>query len=141
MPGIKRKKCRHCHTLFIPDHRNRDRQKYCRLPECRNASKAASRQKWLDKPENQDYFQGPENVKRVQRWRKDNPGYWKRKSKTGPDALQDSLNQQHIDNTYNNCQFANDALQDLLNLQPAILIGIIAQLTYRVKQRVDFVVN
>jgi hypothetical protein len=129
MPGIKRRKCRHCHTLFIPDHRNRDRQKYCFLPECRNASKAASQQRWLDKPENQDYFQGPDNVKRVQRWRKDNPGYWKRKSKTGPDALQDPLNQQHINNTNNNCQFANDALQDLLNMQPSVLIGIIAQLT------------
>ncbi len=129
MPGIKRKKCRHCHTLFIPDHRNRDRQKYCRLPECRNASKAASQQKWLQKPENQDYFQGPENVKRIQRWRKDNPGYWKRKSNKKPKPLQDSLNQQPIDKTNNNSGFADCALQDLLNGQPAVLIGIIAQLT------------
>ena len=129
MPGIKRKKCRHCHTLFIPDHRNRDRQKYCRLPECRNASKDASQQKWLQKPENQDYFQGPENVKRVQRWRADNPGYWKRKPKTAAEPLQESLNRQHADKTYNNCEFTDSALQDLLSPQPAVLIGIIAQLT------------
>lgn len=129
MPGIKRKRCRHCNALFIPDHRNRDRQNYCRLPECRDASKAASQQKWLDKPENQDYFRGPENVKRVQRWRKGNPGYSKRKSKIDPEPLQDPLNRQHADKTLNNCEFADCALQDLLNVQPSVIIGIIAQLT------------
>ena len=129
MPGIKRKRCRHSNRLFIPDHRNRDRQNYCGLPECRDASKAASQQKWLAKPENQDYFRGPENVKRVQRWRKDNPGYSKRKSKIDPELLQDPLNGQHDDKTDNNCQFADRALQDLLNMQPSVLIGIIAQLT------------
>ena len=126
MPGIKRKRCRHCNTLFIPDHRNRDRQNYCRLPECKDASKAASQQKWLDKPENQDYFRGPENVQRVQRWRKDNPGYSKRKSKIDPEPLQDPLNRQHADKTYNNCELADCALQDLLNMQTSIIIGIIA---------------
>jgi len=129
MPGIKRKKCRHCKMLFVPDPRNRNRQKYCFLSECKRASKAASQQRWLEKPDNQDYFKGPENVERVQRWRKDNPGYSKRKSKIDPEPLQDPLNQQHIDKTDNNCDFADSALQDLLNLQPAVLIGIIAQLT------------
>ena len=129
MPAIKRKKCRHCKSLFIPDPRNRNRQKYCHLPECRDASKAASQQKWLEKPENQDYFRGPENVKRVQRWRKDNPGYSKRKSKIEPEPLQDPLNRQHLDKTNNNCEFADHALQDLLNVQPSVIIGIIAQLT------------
>ena len=129
MPGIKRKKCCHCKLLFVPDPRNRNRQNYCRLPGCRKASKAASQKKWLEKPDNQDYFKGPENVQRVQRWRKDNPGYSKRKSKIGPEPLQDPLKQQHIDKTDNNYDFADSALQDLLNLQPAVLIGIIAQLT------------
>ena len=126
MPGIKRKRCRHCNTLFIPDHRNRDRQNYCRLPECRDASKAASQKKWLEKPENQDYFLGPENVKRVQRWRKNNPGYSKRKSKIYPEPLQDPLNGQHADNTNNICQFTDRALQDLLKLQPSVMIGLIS---------------
>ena len=51
-------------------------------PECRKASKTASQKRWLQKPENQDYFCGPENVKRVQLWREDNPGYWRGKRKT-----------------------------------------------------------
>ncbi len=66
MAENKRKKCCNCKELFIPDPRNAKRQKYCHKPECRKASKAASQKRWLQKPENRDYFSGPENVKRVQ---------------------------------------------------------------------------
>lgn len=59
----KRVKCRHCKRFFKPDHRNGNRQKYCKAPECRKASKAASQQKWLQKPENENYFTGPINTK------------------------------------------------------------------------------
>lgn len=129
MPGIKRKKCRHCHILFVPDPRNIDRQKYCNRPECRKASKTNSQNRWLQKPDNLDYFCGPENVQRVQHWRKDNPGYWQRKPKITSDALQDPLIQQPFETIENNIDFAGNALQDLLNEQPSVIIGIIAQLT------------
>ena len=52
MPGIKKKKCRHCQVLFIPNPRNKDRQCFCRKPDCRKASKANSQRRWLDKPDN-----------------------------------------------------------------------------------------
>ncbi len=65
MKSIKQTKCCHCGKLFIPDARNRSRQKHCFNPACRKASKAASQKKWLSKPENQNYFSGPENVQRV----------------------------------------------------------------------------
>lgn len=78
--GMIKKRCRNCRKLFIPDHRNRDRQKYCERAECSKASKAASQRKWLNKPENKDYFRGKLNVQRVQRWRKQNPEYWKKKT-------------------------------------------------------------
>jgi hypothetical protein len=129
MSGIQRKKCRHCHQLFVPDPRNRNRQLFCQKPDCRKASKADSQKRWLQKPENRDYFHGPENVQRVQRWRKDNTGYWRTKPDSGLHALQDPLNEQLIEKTYNNVDFANHALQDLLTLQPSVMIGIIAQLT------------
>ncbi len=129
MSGIKRKKCRHCHRLFVPDHRNKNRQRYCKKPECRKASKADSQKRWNQKPENVDYFRGPDNVERVQQWRKDNPGYWRKKPENSGDALQDPLNRQHIDKTVNITDFANRALQDLVTGQPTVLIGIIAQLT------------
>jgi hypothetical protein len=115
--------------LFIPDARNAKRQKYCSKPDCRKASKAASQRRWLAKPENQGYFCGPKNVKRVQLWREDNPGYWRGKRKTAKDALQDSLNRQPIENNTNNVDFANDALQDFLIAQPPVLLGLIANFT------------
>ena len=112
MAGIQRKKCRNCKELFIPDARNTQRQKYCRKPECRKASKAASQQRWLQKPENQDYFCGPDNVKRVQLWREANPGYWRRKHKNKQNALQDRSISQATENNNDNVKFVTDALQD-----------------------------
>ncbi len=129
MAVIKRKKCCNCKELFIPDPRSTKRQKYCRKTECRKASKTASQQRWLAKPENQGYFSGPKNVKRVQLWREDNPGYWRGKRKTTKDALQDPLNAQPIENNTDNVEFANDALQDFLIAQPPVLLGLIANFT------------
>jgi hypothetical protein len=126
MGGIKRKKCRNCHQLFRPDPRNAKRQSYCSKPQCRKVSKTQSQRNWLRKPENQDYFRGPANVQRVQQWRKAHPGYWRQKSK---DALQDLLIAQRIGNTKNKFNFATGALQDFVNQQPAVLIGLIAQIT------------
>ena len=129
MAGITRKKCCNCKKLFIPDPRNTKRQKYCCAPQCRKASKAASQRRWLAKPENQGYFSGPKNVKRVQLWREDNLGYWRGKRKTTKDALQDPLKRQPIENNTNNTDFTNDALQDFLIAQPPVLLGLIANFT------------
>jgi len=123
MNGIIRRKCYNCGKLFVPDHRNRSRQKYCNLPDCRKASKAASQKKWLNKPENQDYFRGPDHVKRVQEWRKKNPEYRKSKS---PVALQDPLIAQQTENKKDIGQITDNALQDFLITQPSVLIGLIS---------------
>jgi len=127
MGRIKKKRCRNCRRLFIPDPRNTNFQKYCFEPECRKASKKASRKKWLNKPENKEYFRGPENVKRVQEWRKDNPGYWKRVKKQP--ALQDLLKAQPTEKKKNNIDFTNNALQDFLRSQPPVIVGLIANIT------------
>lgn len=127
--GSKRK-CFHCKTKFRPDHRNRDRQRYCSEPECQKASKAASQKRWASKPENQDYFKGEDQVRRVKEWRKENPGYWRKK-----DALQDSLNVQHQETKEkNNNKTPHEPqdslpLQDSLNPQHPLIVGILAMLT------------
>jgi hypothetical protein len=132
MRKIKKKKCRNCKRLFILDHRNRKRQKYCDREPYKKASKAASQKKWLSKPENQDYFCGPDNVERVQKWRRNNPGYWKRtKSST---ALQDSLTPQPIENITYNDKIDVSPLQDLLMAQPPVIIGLLSNLTGSVLQ-------
>jgi hypothetical protein len=102
-------KCLFCGAFFRADPRNAKHQNYCSEPDCRKASKAASRRAWLAKTENRDYFRGPENVARVRAWRAAHPGYWRRpkgQRRMPPDA--------------------SPALQGLLLYQPAVLIGFIA---------------
>jgi hypothetical protein len=128
MSGIIRIKCCHCQQLFTPDARNATRQRYCSQPGCRKQSKADSQRRWLLNPENRDYFRGAEHVERVKRWRAANPGYWRR-SKRMQVALQDPLIAQLTVNTANLHHAPKDALQDLLITQPAVMVGLIAQLT------------
>jgi hypothetical protein len=125
MGAIKRKRCKHCKKLFIPDPRNVKRQNYCSKPQCRDASKKDSQRRWLSKPENRDYFRGPENVARVQQWREANPGYWRKTQNT----LQDPLIGQPAVNIDDTSELECSALQDLLNPQPSVLIGLIASFT------------
>jgi len=122
----KNTKCKNCKRLFIPDYRNRNRQKHCSREKCRKASKVASQKKWLSKPENKDHFTGPVNVQRVQEWRRQNPGYWKRKRLNKKDALQDPLTVQIAENNEDKHQTSTDALQDLLTRQPPVIIGLIS---------------
>jgi hypothetical protein len=122
---IKKRKCRNCHKLFRPDSRNQAKQKYCSETNCRQASKAASQKRWLVKEGNQNYFKGADNVKRVQEWRKKNPGYWRRNL----NALQEnSFGKNAIDQT-DRAKLTEDALQELLTAQAAVLVGLIATFT------------
>ena len=59
--------------MFLPDRYNYQKQLYCEKDDCRKVSKKASQKKWSN--ENPDYFKGQTNVKRVQEWRKEHPGY------------------------------------------------------------------
>ena len=122
-------KCLHCGDFFVPDARNRARQRYCVKPECRRASKAASQRAWQQKPANADYFRDAANVARVQVWRQAHPGYWRRKGQKGSLALQESSKPQPPDNPPPAAQDDAVALQDLFRAQPPIIVGLIAQLT------------
>jgi len=90
-------KCLQCNEEFHADFRNRERQKYCGKEVCRKASKRASQERWLQKPENRKHFREKDNVKRVQDWRKENPGYWKRCKKKAALPLQDACPAQPIE--------------------------------------------
>lgn len=122
----RRRKCLCCGNLFRPDPRNRRHQRYCSQPACRKASKAASQRRWLAKPDNRDYFKGPENAARVKEWRAAHPGYWGRGNLKAP--LQDVCRAQAIEREANTATLATGALQEVLAAQPAVLIGLIAHL-------------
>jgi hypothetical protein len=122
-------KCLCCGEIFTVDARNRGRQKYCVKAPCRAAGKAARQRRWREKPENQDYFCGPEHVDRVRRWRATHPGYWRSHRRRGRMALQDALVVQDIEKNENVEDLSARALQDALQAQGPVLIGLIAQLT------------
>ncbi len=125
---IRRRRCKNCHDLFMPDHRHLKRQKFCTKPKCKSASKKHSQQKWLNKVTNRDYFSSPENVIRVQQWREQNPGYWRRKkpAKSVPlfkNALQDTLLPKTHDCKAFSANLMQNALQDLLSGKSLAFIG------------------
>lgn len=125
--------CCHCREAFVPDRRNRDRQRYCGREECRRASKAASQRRWLNKPENRDHFRGKANVERVQRWRQKHPGYWKSsRQKTDP-APKEEWSTQDVDNQgvkpSRDLVTEDQPLQDLSVSQLLVLAGLISMIT------------
>jgi hypothetical protein len=133
--SIRKRKCQHCRGFFVPDYRNMGRQRYCSEPPCQQVSKADSQRRWLQKPENHEYFRGPDNVKRVQLWRQAHPGYWRRqrpKASETPDALQETCTPQEVPTQSLSESLQpplQDALQDSFFLQPTVLVGLIAHLT------------
>jgi hypothetical protein len=70
-------------------------------------------------------------VKRVQQWRNDHPGYWRKKQ----DALQDTLPENTKQNRKDKACLSVDgtgmsvALQDFLSVQAPVLLGLIANFT------------
>lgn len=85
--------------------------------------------KWTSSKKGENYFQGPVNVQRVQAWRKDHPGYWKRNAPKRPNALQDDCSSQGLDAQRHNHDLSDSALQDVFSPQPALIAGLIASLT------------
>ena len=129
MNSTDHRKCLCCNDMFHPDARNRRHQRYCAKDACRKASKAARQARWLAKPENRDYFRGSSNCERVRQWRRANPGYSRRKAAAHPVALQDVLTPQAIANEPPVRSCTESPLQDVLLLQPALILGLIAVMT------------
>ena len=96
MKKNKRRRCLCCQRLFHRHPRTRAQQRYCSEPHCRAASKKASQQRWLRKPENQDYFCGPQHVNRVQAWREAHPEYGRGLLRKGR-PLQETIKRQRVD--------------------------------------------
>ena len=129
MKRKRRRKCLHCGQLFTPDPRNRYHQRYCTEAACRRASKAASQQRWQSKAENRDYFCDPLHVQRVQAWRARHPHYWRRQGAITGAPLQELMTTRVVESNEKTAPFPSAALQDLIDTQPFVLIGLIANLT------------
>jgi hypothetical protein len=125
-----RRKCRCCRELFAADYRNGSRQHYCSKFECRRASKAASQRAWLSQPENRNYFRGPDNTRRAQEWRKEHPGYWKRKQPRS--GRSQAVGDEPLKPEQTSCNVppqSSRALQDICLSQDPAFIGLISMVT------------
>ncbi len=115
MKKKKRRRCLGCQKLYYPHPRTRSLQRYCSEPECRAASKKASQRRWLQKPENRDYFRGPQHVSRVQAWREEHPDYGQKGSISGQ-SLQETIMGQPVDHSGESSTLA---LQETITPQPS----------------------
>jgi hypothetical protein len=129
MKSSPKRKCCHCKELYLPDHRNRRHQRFCAKPECRAVSKAQSQRQWREKPQNRNYFRGEENSARVRQWRQRHPGYWRQKTSASEEALQDLCLSQVPQAEALVDPDLSGALQDLLVVQPAVIVGLISTMT------------
>ena len=129
-PRRRRRNCIVCKELLHPDPRNIGRQKACSLAACQKARKALSQRRWLSKPENRDYFRGPEHVRRVQAWRRKNPNHRpSRAPAKGAPVLQDPSVSQPVEDEPLKLSLTNLALRDALSTQHVLLTGLIALLS------------
>jgi hypothetical protein len=126
---LNKRKCKHGQTFFAPDPRCTKRQRYCATLTCRQASKAASQHRWVQKPGNRDYFTGPTHVERVRQWRRAHPGYWRHPGARAPHALQDDLTPQGPHKQPLDEGLTPYALHDVFFMQPPMVVGLIAHLT------------
>lgn len=137
----KQDPCVNCGRAFVADRRNARHQRYCGAAACRAASKRASQARWLAK--NPDYHRGPEAVARVRAWRQDHPGYSRGTRAPAAEAARQATLPFEPDASAPlpaeaellvkpSCNAAGadptPPLQDFLNAQPAVLIGLISHI-------------
>jgi hypothetical protein len=97
---------------------------------CRKASKKTSQQRWLNKPENRDYFRSRENCDRVRDYRARYPDRCRKKSPPKKRAvLQDDLTPQNTENKGYTARLEPGLLQDIIQAQPYVILGLIANIT------------
>lgn len=124
------RKCRCCKKFFCPDYRNSHHQHYCSIPTCRQASKVASQRRWRRTPFGRDYFRGQNEVRRVQDWRREHPGYWKKqksRSQSTQAADPQPLNPEQISRNVPRSDLRT--LQDFCLAQDPAFVGLISWVT------------
>ena len=116
--------CAHCGAPFAINPRVGRRHRYCARPECVRISQAVSRRKWLTQNGGKTYYLNANAKDRVRTWRQDNPQYWKKK--VGGKRAQET---EFVVTKKLRAILRDVALQDLIDTNLALKIGIISHLT------------
>ncbi len=118
---INKMKCLHCKVFFRPDNYNKNSQNYCAKTEaCRKESHRASQEKYR-KRKNKDPDFRKKEVRRVTKWQKETPDYWKKTKKTkknNPEIVLRDIARGENDGVY-------ELLRDIVQRQEYILLGVI----------------
>ncbi len=126
-------KCCCCRASFEPDPRNRYHQRFCARSRCQRASKRDSQRRWLKKAENRAYFCGPENVRRVQEWRKGHPEYSRKSPSASRGALQEdcaSKTGRKTRGQLDSPQVHASPLQEVCRQELPLLVGLLARIEH-----------
>ncbi len=121
--GKNGKRCLCCKKVFVPDPRARGRQRFCSDATCQGESKRRSQERWCRKTENKAYWRGPDQVRRVQVWRRENSGFSKKRRKDSAPAPLQGLTVPLQEET------APPPLQDVILPQDPLLVGLVSLLT------------
>ena len=125
----RKRKCACCRELYMPDARHFHDQNYCTKPACRHASKVASHRRWYASDKAAEHRDPAENKRRVREWRAAHPDYAKLTGGRGHPALQETKDSQDTDREEFTAILTAHALQDMNLLQPALVVGLMSQLT------------
>jgi hypothetical protein len=82
--GKRRRRCRFCSQLFLPDPRLKERQSACSSPDCQRQRKEAGQERWLAR--NPGYFDG--RYPKIKAWLCSHPGYLARYRREHPEKVE-----------------------------------------------------
>ena len=131
---IRKRKCRHCRGFFVPDYRHVDRQRYCSKPPCTQASKADASGAGCKNPTititsaaptmSNGCSYGDRSIRAIGDARRRRP---LRRPCVTRDLHAASYSSQSVSENF--AAPPPNALQDSFFLQPAVFVGLIAQLS------------
>jgi len=114
----RRKRCRFCHDLFLPDHRQDspggNRQYACSKPSCQKARHEKNQSDWLKK--HPDAYRGP-RIK-VKLWRSAHSGYGKEYRENHPQAR--ARDNEKRKERHRKAKIRRAEIQDAISQQPLI---------------------
>lgn len=125
----RKRKCKCCRELYLPDARHFRDQKYCSKPACRRASKQESQRRWYHSEKGAVYRDPEYNKERVREWRAAHPDYARLTGGRRHRALQETKISEDVDNQDVTASLDATALQDMNLTQPALVVGLMAHLT------------
>ena len=136
----RKRKCEICGCKFTPDKYNYYHQKYCSNPDCQKSSNRLSSKRYRHRKRHDSKFKKAE-VRRMQKWRKKNPGYRKKKSNSKKTQKNSENNYVLRDFGRGETGIQNKMLRDFALFQMYCFQGLIVNLTGALRDDIGSLMN